>query len=291
MSRIVLLFPTAFLVSVAGCGETPISRTGTVRDSAGIVIVDNADPIWSEVDAWSLSESPTLVIGVSEGDSDYELFQIASAARLSDGRVVVASNGTHDLRYYSADGRHLRSVGREGGGPGEFRTLVSLAKLASDSLLVYDLALRRISIFDSEGEHCRDVSFATGGQLFMPIVVGRLSDGSFLAHMANRQFAPGDSEFSTGEIRDSIITLRISPQGDILDTLGVFPNMKMQVQTRNFGGERVPFPATTPFRRKRLWQQRRVILWLVQVTHMNCASTLSMAPSRGSCVERPHRCQ
>ncbi len=73
-----------------------------------------------------MSDEPILDIGVLEGDRFYQFDQIVGGKRLSDGRIAVANAGSLELRYYDAEGKHLFSTGREGGGPGEFGGMMSL---------------------------------------------------------------------------------------------------------------------------------------------------------------------
>lgn len=65
------------LVALAtGCaGERTGSAGPIVRDSAGIVIVENTVGAWSEAERWRLSDVPLVDIGVLEGDPNYQLFQ------------------------------------------------------------------------------------------------------------------------------------------------------------------------------------------------------------------------
>src|SRR5690606_14981320 len=68
----------------------------------------------------------------------------------ASGRFWITSEG-HLPRIFSRNGTYLRSVGREGGGPGEFRFPTTLARLPGDSMLVLDLELRRAMVVDSAG--------------------------------------------------------------------------------------------------------------------------------------------
>ena len=55
-----------------------------------------------------------------------------------NGRLVVTNGGSADVRYYAADGAHLRTTGRRGQGPGEFQRPGLLLPLAGVSVLVVD---------------------------------------------------------------------------------------------------------------------------------------------------------
>jgi len=239
--RLCLLMLLAVPLFACGGSGSPAGATAHVRDSAGITIVENTDPLWDAQHAWSVSESPTLTIGVTEGDAAYELYRTVAAARLSDGRIVLATSGTHELRFYDSAGTHLRSIGREGGGPGEFRMMGTLDRIAGDTLVVYDLMQRRVSIFDSDGAHVRDVNFAVGGQFVLPVVLGRLADGSYLAQLSFRQIGPNAPQPQPGDMRDSVMALRIDPDGDTFDTVGAFPSSVTRVQMLTLGDNAMPF--------------------------------------------------
>ncbi len=237
------------IVCAAGACTTEgrTAHTPVARDSAGIAILDNVGPLWDAEDRWKLSPSPTVVIGVVEGDPAYELFRTVGAVRLSDGRVVLASGGTHELRFYTPEGLHLFSVGREGGGPGEFRGIGMIARFAGDSIVVYDMMQRRVSLFDSHGVHIRDVTLTGASQVFFPMVLGRLDDGAYLAQISSRQIGPNAPELQPGEMRDSVLILHIGPDGDTFDTVGVFPSTINQVKMLSLGGNTQPLPIPVHF--------------------------------------------
>lgn len=166
-----------------------------------------------------------------EGAAEYQLFEVQGAARLSDGRIVVANAGTHELRFYSGTGEHLRTVGGEGGGPGEFQNIRTLAGLEGDSLLVYDWGQRRVSMFDATGAFVR--SFTPGAETEFPNVRGVLSDGSLLASLAVSFGAAGPR---TGIHRAAPTYVRYDRTGALLDTVGAFPSAPMYLDVHEDGG-------------------------------------------------------
>ncbi len=64
------------------------------------------------------------------------------------GHLFVGDAQVQRVRVFSDDGMFLRALGKKGQGPGEFSRVMSL--YAGDSLFVYDLDLRRISVFAPE---------------------------------------------------------------------------------------------------------------------------------------------
>jgi len=176
------LWACALLVFVAACGDTVNRERVIERDSAGIRIIENADHDWPPELAWRIEAEPSLRIGVTDGAPEYQLFRVQSALRLEDGTVVVANAGSGEMRFYDANGAHIRSVGRTGTGPGEFRIVYRIARRGRDSLIAWDPALRRISVFSRDGNFGRMLSApAFGAQFFL--FRDEFDDGSILGHI------------------------------------------------------------------------------------------------------------
>ena len=55
---------------------------------------------------------------------------VIDALVLSDGRIVVANQGTYELRVFNPSGIHFDTWGGEGEGPGEFPYLRGLEAMA-----------------------------------------------------------------------------------------------------------------------------------------------------------------
>ena len=205
--------------ALLGCDSGQAAKVRPlVRDSAGVTIISNESPAWSDGEGWRVAETPVVDIGVVSGDAAYELFRPLGALRLSDGRIVVANAGTSELRYYDERGKHLGSSGGRGGGPGEFFAMSWFARTDDDSVVVYDRRSRRVSLFDPDGRYHSSVALPGGD---FPSVQGRLSDGSYLARVVPRRARDAPPE-PLGRGRDSLSFLRYGPDGEFLDTLGVF---------------------------------------------------------------------
>lgn len=99
---------------------------------------------------WLLGQTPTLSIGTLEGDTLYQFFGITGGVTLSDGRIAISDYGTRQIRLYGPEGTFLTSFGREGEGPGEFRTVQVMGTVGADTLVVLDGRLRRTSRFHPE---------------------------------------------------------------------------------------------------------------------------------------------
>lgn len=210
---------TALWITAAGCAsESGPARTATVRDSAGVRITENADPARGTTALWTVEPAPAVDIG-GAGDAASELHRVTSVARLPDGRIVVANAGTHELRLFDADGKHARTIGRRGEGPGEFDELAWVGMRSADSLVAWDAGLKRFSVFDTAGTVLR---VATADHLpgLFPRVHGAFADGSLVVSSG---VEIGETFASGGVWRDSAVFLRVGADGAILDTLGRFP--------------------------------------------------------------------
>ncbi len=197
------------------CGAATGAGQAVVRDSAGIQIVDNGDR--EPEGNWRLLQPPLLTLGAQDSSDPAGLFRVVAAVRFADGRIVVANAGTTQLKFYGRDGRFLHSAGRAGSGPGEFREIDKLLVLAPDSLLVFDGALERLSVFDARRSYARLFHFDAA---IDPIVVpsGVFADGVLLALKGTHMVALTRQGVNV----DSALILRFDRNGAFVDSLGRF---------------------------------------------------------------------
>jgi hypothetical protein len=151
MTRAFALLPALVAPLITACSEqAPEISQAIVRDSGGITIVENREFAPQE---W-LAER-TAQIGVADGEAEYQFFRVGDMVRLDDGTIVVLNTGTAELRFYTADGVHLRTVGGRGEGPGEYRSPSTLVRLHNDTLVVFGFADGRLTWLTSEGDFIR----------------------------------------------------------------------------------------------------------------------------------------
>jgi len=222
----------------AACGRGGAVDSGFVmRDSAGIVIVENARPAWQPGEAWRLSDEPVLQIGSVGGAPEYVFGRAHGPVRLSDGRIVVADMQTNLMSFYDAEGTFLRSAGGSGDGPGEFRQLYRLRKVAGDSLMALN-PTSLTSIFTNGGEYVRRFSLDPvpgRGNIWW---IGPL-DGALMAMSLQREgtrireppagLEPGQ-EYPRFDIperhefyRDSLLFFLYTMEGQLIDSLFELP--------------------------------------------------------------------
>ena len=224
-----------------GGGDGSGSPRSVVRDSAGVMIVENERPRLDLRLGWRVGPAPAVTIGTTEGDPAYELFRIGDAMRLSDGRVVVANTGSGELRVFGSDGVHIESWGGRGDGPGEFGAMApgGLESWAGDSLMASEPFQRRLSIFSAGGTFGRAFRLQGG----YASVVGPLPDGRILAKTLTSYAGgtPGTSELTRPDLEYGIL----EADGSVHRDLGAYTGSELYVVTTT---ERT-FPRSYPFSR------------------------------------------
>ncbi len=105
---------------------------------------------------WAVDPTPITEIASLAPDGDVQLQRPVGATRLSDGTIVVADAGLHTVGYFDAAGRKVRSRGREGAGPGEFRGLEWMGQCGRDSVTIWDRGNARMTVLDAAGAVVRE---------------------------------------------------------------------------------------------------------------------------------------
>jgi hypothetical protein len=153
-----------FTIGIAACGNSADDDdwSGTIETlpSGMVRVVNPVQGIWETGEPWRLL--PDLQLGKLEG-ADHEIFaSIADIEVDRSGRVYVLDRTANELRIFTADGTHIRTVGRSGGGPGEYNRANGLQWIGPDSLLVIDQEGNRYNVLSSEGEYVRSVQRTLG---------------------------------------------------------------------------------------------------------------------------------
>jgi len=161
---------------------------------------------------YELSDTPRISVGTESGDPSSDFFLVRAAQLLDDGRLVVAEPTR--VQVFSAEGDLESSFGGEGQGPGEFRSLLWMQRLAGDTLAFYDGILGRVSWFALDGELLRTTPQSR--------VIGILQDGRMIVSRSLEPIPP-----VLGVVRQDIEIDLLSPEGDVERTIGRFPSMEL----------------------------------------------------------------
>lgn len=131
------------LLSLAGCAGTAGAEAGKVKIdtlAGGIVRTITSQPIDSG--RWALQLERTLQ---PVEETAGELINPQDLALADDGTLFVAEGDLHSVRAYDTAGTMIRSFGRDGEGPGEFRS--AWIAVRGDTLVVQDPSTARMTTF------------------------------------------------------------------------------------------------------------------------------------------------
>lgn len=244
--RAALVLTSLFVVA---CSDSGGLTEVSVRDSAGVTILEHPAAAIAAAPAWSLG-APTVTIGGGEGEDQGFSF-IATAHRLSDGRIVLADNEREGTRFlvYGADGTFERRLGRSGNGPGEFRNARILG-VQGDTLLAYEFSNARVTRMRIDGTLVGTQELSRLGPMKVGMPSGLLPDGRILSS----PIPFGDStDHGTGVYRQEGGALAIEPAAATIDTLQRFPGSEVKLTTMSFGGESGSIPSPIGYGKRTLY--------------------------------------
>jgi len=219
VSSRVTLRALAVCTAVLGCGTSgPSGNATNIRDSAGIELVENVSPVWSNTEAWRLGVAPELEIGTREGDQRYEFDRVVDATRLANGDIVVADAGMSQLRMFDGQGGFLISAGGEGDGPGEFRLLVRLLRSKGDTLLAVDFLTQRMTEYDPTLSLIQTELTGATAQSSESMVIGQFESGTLVEQLGGSPLA-----VISGSIQVPAAYIGVAPGGASFDTIAEVP--------------------------------------------------------------------
>ncbi|MGQ0704123.1 MAG: 6-bladed beta-propeller [Gemmatimonadales bacterium] len=181
----------ATLAGLVGC-DTGSPRLGiptTDTLPGGIVRVTSPAPTaWTGEQGWRFVED--LRINPPDG-APGELINPQSVAVDEAGRIYVADQRPAVIKVFDAEGRFVRTIGRDGEGPGEFR--VAYIAAGFGSLVVHDPRLARTSAFDTAGAYLRSwrsaccvwsrIILDQAQRIWIPVSMDAAGTGSRASHL------------------------------------------------------------------------------------------------------------
>lgn len=136
---------TLTLLLAFACTTETSPWSGTITDSAGVTIVKYTHAgMWAEGERWTVEEE--MRFGALEAKAEYQFGQIGWITVASDGDIYITDTQAQQVRVFTSDGQHIRTVGGPGNGPGELgRNARYLMVTPGDTLIVPDPTNRRIN--------------------------------------------------------------------------------------------------------------------------------------------------
>ncbi len=179
-----------------------------------------------------------------DAGDDYIFTGIGGIAVDEQHRIFVQVTREDILRCYDADGEFIRTIGRQGQGPGELYYAQGVSFGADGNLWVPSAGSARIVIFTPEGDFVKNIAFSTAP----PLLIQTTADGFMGLHQAVRQLAEGVAEVD-------FLLRRFNTEGDTLNTL-FKASMQIDIQDLQLGGIAELQPLYTQDSEGRIWQCR-----------------------------------
>ena len=207
----------ALVIASAACGTEGGPPSATVRDSAGVEIVEYSAGSQRGLARWSAGTASVLDIGDEANGAEQVFAGMGFPRRLSNGEILIAEPFTNELRIFDPAGRFLRKFGHGGDGPGEFRGIASVVVDDLDSIFVSDGRSGYVAVFARDGTLARELSLPQNESVSFPYLPGRFQDGSFLVRGTVRT-RPREGRFRT----QGALSIMKEGDGSMAD-VGTFP--------------------------------------------------------------------
>lgn len=184
MTRHAVLFLAGAVAASAVAASATGAHAPTVRDSAGVRIVENPSRAKAPV-LFKLGATARFDVGGLEQNPDEEFNPRQGYLRgawLSNGGLAVID--VVRIHYFDKAGKRLKIAGRAGKGPEEFTYVTSVCRTRGDTIIVSDQNARRMAVLtgtggavrtflqDSLGSPSFDGCFDDGTVLFQRMIFG-----------------------------------------------------------------------------------------------------------------------
>lgn len=166
------------LVVVEACKNQKAEWKGTIEEINGVTVIKNPkEPMYRE-DVLSLEEELTL--GETREGEEPVFIGVSGIQVDSRGNIYVLDGRARQVKVFDKDGKHIRSFGRKGQGPGEFQVTNDIVMTPDETIMILDRGNLRLSFFSPEGELLKEVSASKIPRLFR---IYPDSDGNYTARI------------------------------------------------------------------------------------------------------------
>lgn len=132
--------------ALGGLFRVPV---GVALDASGNIYI--SEPMVNRVYSFTKDENPLMTIG----DDTTLNWPTGLAVDDAIGRIYVVNGKGHNIAVFDLDGKHLYTIGKRGGGDGEFNYPTDVAIDSKGNIVVADSMNARVQILDPEGRFIR----------------------------------------------------------------------------------------------------------------------------------------
>jgi hypothetical protein len=206
------VFSVAFLTFGACSGDrgqdlgTWVAEWDTIGDT--VVVRTISGSLWGE----PRKMIEDLSIGVLEGPEQLMLGSIVSLAVDDEGGIYAFDSQVPALRYFNAAGAYVRTLGRKGGGPGEYSDFVGTLAVRRDGKIVLpDVGSARLSLYEPEGTVAAH----------WPVQGGIFAREDVVVDTADYTYVPILSATMPSTEPMEVGYLHLDPEGNTVDTVHI----------------------------------------------------------------------
>jgi hypothetical protein len=182
-----------------------ISSGQKVTAEDGIPIVHNPkEPIVVEGAPTQLMLKQDLLIGQEAGDESYMFSELRSVQVDDQENIYVLDWKDISIKIFDKTGKHLRTFGKKGQGPGEIQTPTRMLLTPGGKLAILDSGNRRIAFYSLTGECLKEIPTAKWSLIRMSV--------------DSRSYIYGDS-FAFGKDRLLEKLLKFGSEFDLVSTV------------------------------------------------------------------------
>lgn len=188
---------------------------------------------------------PTTPLGARTARVEEPYTSIAAVRELPDGRVLVVDSRDKFLQLVDLRSGSASRIGREGSGPGEYRSPSGLFPLPNGEALLADPALARFLRIDAVGKVVETIRYPEG---IVPGMRPRGSDAAGGVYFEGSSLGmPGGGPDGGILVADSLPVIRWDRRTGKVDSLMLIKGPQIRVtvsgqgNARNFGVRRQPF--------------------------------------------------
>jgi hypothetical protein len=200
----------AFVLSIVAAPVQAGDWKGKVETVDGVKYVKN--PATPAGGATTVEMEALWELG-GETDDEDEFFGIIADIEIDEaGNVYLLDAQLAEVKIYTADGEYVRSIGREGEGPGEFRRPSAMFFTKDGNVGIMQTIPAKIVLLSPEGEPLGDhpLPEPEGGG-FQILTTGQANQGQLVLGLARTKVADDQSEWG----RNDFLT-RVDSEGNEL---------------------------------------------------------------------------
>jgi hypothetical protein len=139
-------------------GALSSGQEAKIQQKDGLTIVHNPkQPVQEKGFPSKLSLKQDLCIGKSVEGEDYIFSQIGGVAVDVEEDIIVIDEKEIVVKIFDKTGRHIRTFGKRGQGPGEFESVARIVLKGGKDIVLLDGANGRFSYYSKKGECLKEI--------------------------------------------------------------------------------------------------------------------------------------